>query len=73
MGFGVCNSAKTISFVEKANKSYHVYKVIFVLHKYTLQKKSVQLGFWVNSVLTVNGCILCYLSLFTEIISQQKN
>ena len=38
---------------------------------YTQQKSSAQLGIRVNSVLTRNGCIKCYISLFKEIILQQ--
>ena len=39
--------------------------------KYTQQKSSAQMGFRVNPVLARNSCILCYISLFTEIILQQ--
>ena len=34
-------------------------------------KSSAQVGVWVNSVLTRNGYIKCYISLFKEIILQQ--
>ena len=34
-------------------------------------KSSAQVGVQVNSVLTRNGCIKCYISLFKEIIWQQ--
>ena len=40
---------------------------------YTQKKRSAQVGVWVNSVLTRNGCIKCYISLFEEIIVQQLN
>ena len=35
------------------------------------KKSSAQVGVWVNSVLTRNDCIKCYISLFKEIILQQ--
>ena len=35
------------------------------------KKSSAQVGVWVNSVLTRNGYIKCYTSLFKEIILQQ--
>ena len=35
------------------------------------KKSSAQVGVWVNSVLTRNGYIKCYISLFKEIILQQ--
>ena len=35
------------------------------------KKSSAQVGDQVNSVLTRNGCIKCYISLFKKIISQQ--
>ena len=35
------------------------------------KKSSAQVGVRVNSVLTRNGCIKCYISLFKEIIMQQ--
>ena len=35
------------------------------------KKSSAQVGVWVNSVMTRNGCIKCYISLFIEIIFQQ--
>ena len=35
------------------------------------KKSSAQVGVWVNSVLTRNGFIKCYVSLFKEIILQQ--
>ena len=35
------------------------------------KKSSAQVGVWVNSVLTRNGYIKCYISLFTEIILEQ--
>ena len=35
------------------------------------KKSSAQVGVWVNSVLTRNGNIKCYISLFKEIILQQ--
>ena len=35
------------------------------------KKSSAQMGFRVNPVLARNSCILCYISLFTEIIFQQ--
>ena len=35
------------------------------------KKSSAQVGVWVNSVLTRNGFIKCYISLFREIILQQ--
>ena len=38
---------------------------------YTHQKSSAQVGVRVNSVLTRNGCIKCYILLFKEIILQQ--
>ena len=38
---------------------------------YTQQKSSAQVGVQVNSVLTRNGCIKCYISLFKENILQQ--
>ena len=38
---------------------------------FTQQKSSAQVGVCVNSVLTRNGCIKCYISLFKEIIFQQ--
>ena len=38
---------------------------------YTQQKSSTQVGVWVNSVFTRNGCIKCYISLFKEIVFQQ--
>ena len=38
---------------------------------YTQQKSSAQVGVRVNTVLTRNDCIKCYLSLFKEIIYQQ--
>ena len=41
------------------------------LLSYTQQKRSAQVGVRVNSVLTRNDCIKCYISLFTEIILQQ--
>ena len=37
------------------------------------KKSSAQVGVWVNSVLTRNGYIKCYISLFKEIILQQCN
>ena len=37
----------------------------------TQQKSYGYLGFQLISVLTRNGCIQCYISLFTEIILQQ--
>ena len=39
--------------------------------KYTQQKSSAQVGVRVNSVLTRNYCIKCYISLFKEIILQR--
>ena len=54
--------------------------IIFVLMlnkcKYSVphipsKKSSAQVGVLVNSVLTRNDCIKCYLSLFKEIILQQ--
>ena len=36
-----------------------------------LVKSSAQVGVWVQSVLTRNGFIKCYVSLFKEIILQQ--
>ena len=42
------------------------------MQKYTQKKKSsAQVGVWVNSVLTGNSYIKCYISLFKEIILQQ--
>ena len=38
---------------------------------YTQQKSSAQVCVRVNSVLTMNDCIKCYISLFKEIILQQ--
>ena len=38
---------------------------------YTQQKSSAQVGVRVNSVLTRNDCIKCYISLFKEIILQE--
>ena len=38
---------------------------------YTQQKSSAQVGVRVNSVLTRNGYIKCYISLFKKIILQQ--
>ena len=38
---------------------------------YTQKKSSAQVGVWVNSVLTRNGYIKCYIPLFKEIILQQ--
>ena len=38
---------------------------------YTQHKSSTQVGVRVNSVLTMNDCIKCYLSLFKNIILQQ--
>ena len=38
---------------------------------YTQQKSSAQVGVRVNSVLTRNDCIKCYISLFKEINLQQ--
>ena len=35
------------------------------------KKSSAQVGGWVSSVLTRNGYIQCYISLFQEIILQQ--
>ena len=35
------------------------------------KKSSAQVDVWVNSVLTRNGCIKCYISLFKGIILQQ--
>ena len=35
------------------------------------KKSSAQVGVWVNFVLTRNGYIKCYISLFKEIIWQQ--
>ena len=35
------------------------------------KKSSAQVGVWVNSVLTRNGYIKCYISLLKEIILQQ--
>ena len=35
------------------------------------KKSSAQVDVWVNSVLTRNGYIKCYISLFKEIILQQ--
>ena len=35
------------------------------------KKSSAQVGIWVSSVLTRNGYIKCYISLFREIILQQ--
>ena len=40
---------------------------------YTQQKSSAQVGVQVNSVLTRNDCIKCYISLFKENILQQLN
>ena len=37
----------------------------------TSKKSSAQVGVWVNSVLTRNGYIKCYISLIKEIILQQ--
>ena len=37
---------------------------------YTQQKSSAQVDIRVNSVLTRNGCIKCYASLFKKIILQ---
>ena len=43
-----------------------------LVKKYIPSKKSsAQVGVWVNSVLTRNGYIKCYTSLFKEIILQQ--
>ena len=44
-----------------------------MFYKYTQQKSSAQVGVWVNSVLTRNGCIKCYISLLKEIILQQSD
>ena len=38
---------------------------------YTQQKSSAQVGVRVNSILTRNDCIKCYISLFKKIILQQ--
>ena len=38
---------------------------------YPVKKSSAQVCVWVSSVLTRNGCIKCYISLFKEIILQQ--
>ena len=38
---------------------------------YTQQTNSAQVGVRVNSVLTRNDCIKCYISLFKEIILQE--
>ena len=35
------------------------------------KKSSAQVDVWVNSVLTRNGCIKCYIALFKGIILQQ--
>ena len=40
------------------------------LFTYTQHKSSTQVGVRVNSVLTMNDCIKCYLSLFKNIILQ---
>ena len=42
----------------------------FLINIYPV-KSSAQVGVWVNSVLTRNGHIKCYISLFEEIILQQ--
>ena len=47
------------------------YLVCYDNFRYTQQKSFAQVGVWVNSALTRNGCIKCYISLFTEIIVQQ--
>ena len=41
------------------------------LNIYPAKKKSAQVGVRVNSILTKNGCIKWYMSLFKEIILQQ--
>ena len=37
------------------------------------KKRSAQVGVWVNPVLTRNGYIKCYISLFKEIILQERD
>ena len=46
----------------------HMYKECFYIPS---KKSSAQADVWVNSVLTRNGYIKCYISLFKEIILQQ--
>ena len=45
-----------------------VFRFIYI---YPAKKSSAQVGVRVNSVLTRNDCIKCYISLFKEIIYQQ--
>ena len=44
---------------------------ICILYCIPSKKSSAQVGVWVNSVLTRNDYIKCYISLFKEIILQQ--
>ena len=63
-------------------KCVHLFKIhserLYVLLYLTIcklnipsKKSSAQVGIWVISVLTRNGYIKCYISLFKEIILQQ--
>ena len=44
---------------------------VYVIYIYPAKNSSAQVGVRVNSVLTRNDCIKCYISLFKEIIYQQ--
>ena len=87
--YGMNEKASTFRMVHKTEfyRSYlssyrHLSKVLL----YTLdifssgskrnilsKKSSAQMGFRVNPVLARNSCILCYISLFKEIILQQMH
>ena len=51
--------------------SCHKSRVVFEIDDIPSKKSSAQVDVWVNSVLTRNGFIKCYKSLFKEIILQQ--
>ena len=61
----------SIYFTDEKKDTNHLHHSAGWIAPIPSKKSSAQAGVWVNSVLTRNGYIKCYISLFKEIILQQ--